>query len=391
MGARGAIARSYERSRFAPLRVAVVGAGPAGAIAACELARAGAEVVLYERSAWPRRKACGDGLTPTSVALLEDLGIPIPGRRPLQRTRVSGPRERAFTAPWPRAMPDGTTCPRVDFDATLVRAAIAGGATFEDRTDVLACADARLRIRRLPRGSETRRTFDVVVLAEGGVGKLAASCGLPPHDLRLVAYRGYVATQTDLEAAYQIHYAREFVPGYAWIFPVDRRLANVGAVLVERGDVRARLNAWLARSAIARVELGNGAHLEDGRGGIVPIGRGRRVASRVFAVGDAAGVADPLSAEGVSQAMETGRMVARALEHSRGDTARAGIAYERDLRTFDINNREALRMRALFGILADPFVEIAWRRPRFARHVIASGYFRKHDAAWIARTLAALR
>ncbi len=351
--------------------------------------------MLFERSAWPRVKACGDGLTPTSVATLRDLGFAqdaaFGSAVPLPQTRIGGPRETSFVAPWPPNVPDGTTMRRIDFDAMLVRGAIAAGATFEERTDVVACDEARVRYRRLPGAALQARTFDAVVLAEGGTGRLAATCGLPPHDRTLVAYRGYVATPDDLEPSYQVHYARACVPGYAWIFPIESRVANVGAVLVERGDVRARLRDWLARSAIVRAHLGRDPVLEGGRGGIIAIGRARRYAHRVFAVGDTAGVADPLSAEGVSQAMATGRLVARALRDGRGDIDHAGKVYEATLRAFDINNREALRMRRLFGSLADPFVSLAVRRPRFAAHVVASGYFLKRDAAWFAQTLGALR
>jgi hypothetical protein len=85
-------------------------------------------------------------------------------------------------------------------------------------------------------------------------------------------------------------------------------------------------------------------------------------------------------------------LLARALRASGGDAARAGTAYERDVRAFDANNREALRMRGLFRYLAGPMTSLAARRPRLARHVIASGYFPKRDARWFLQTFtAALR
>ncbi|GAC1395961.1 MAG: NAD(P)/FAD-dependent oxidoreductase [Vulcanimicrobiaceae bacterium] len=370
------------------MRVAVIGAGPAGAVAARELARGGAHVVLYERSAWPRTKACGDGLTPASVATLRELGIALPPTLELTHTRI-GTARGSFVAPWPAGVPGGTAMPRRDFDATLVRAALDAGIVFEPRSDVVACADARVRVRRAG-GSVAARSFDAVVLAEGGTGALAASCGLPPYRLRLVAYRGYARARHAMAPEYGVHYARGLAPGYAWIFPIASDLANVGAVLVDRGNVRARLRDWLERSAIARDAFGSGASLEDGRGGIIPIGRARRYAHRVFAVGDAAGVADPLSAEGVSQAMATGRLVARAIVESRGDVARAGARYEGDVAVFDCNNRQALRMRTLFAFFAEPMIAIAARRPRFAQHVVASGYFQKADAAWFFATIGAL-
>jgi len=371
-------------------RVAVVGAGPAGAVAAYLLARRGAQVALFEKSPWPRPKACGDGLTPSSVALLAEIGITLPSRARFGATYVTGPTGAAFRAPWPSDTGDGTTCERADFDATLVAAAIAAGARFFDRTEVTSCASGELTLRGAD-GSSRSETFDAIALGEGGTGGLAAGAGLPPFAYRLGAYRGYVETPADLPDEYQVHYARPFLPGYAWVFPVAKRRANVGAVLAARGDVRALLRDWIASSAEARDALGPHARLTGGRGGVIAIGRARRYIDRVFAIGDAAGIADPLSAEGVSQAMRSAVMFANALGTSRGAVTRAGATYERDVRAFDANNREALRMRALFGLLAGPMTALAAKRPRLARHVIATGYFPKRDARWFVQTFAALR
>jgi flavin-dependent dehydrogenase len=372
------------------LRVAVVGAGPAGAVAAYALARRGANVSLFERATWPRPKACGDGLTPQSVALLDELGIALPSRARFAATYVTGPTGAAFRAPWPAHAVDGTTCERIDFDATLVAAAVAAGVRFYDRTHVTACAMGTLSIRGADARTRTE-VFDAVALAEGATGALGTRAGLPPFRSRLGAYRGYVDVAHDLPPEYQVHYAAPFLPGYAWVFPVEPRRANVGAVLASRGDVRARLANWLAVDPHARRALGERPALQDGRGGVIVIGRARRYVDRTFAIGDAAGIADPLSAEGVSQAMRSAVLFADALHHSGGDVARAGATYERAVTTFDANNREALRMRAFFARFAGPMTALAAKRPRLARHVIAAGYFPKRDARWFFQTFAALR
>jgi flavin-dependent dehydrogenase len=372
------------------VKVAVIGAGPAGAVAAFALARAGAEVALFEKSAWPREKACGDGLTPASVALLGELGIALPARARFATTYVTGPTGAGFRAAWPPGVPDGTTFRRAEFDATLVAAAVAAGARFEERCEVTSCDAAAVTVRSAT-GACAAESFDAVALAEGGTGSLAARVGLPPFRFRLGAYRGYVDVSADLPDEYQVHYAGAFVPGYAWVFPVAPRRANVGAVLASRGDVRALVRDWIATSDEARRALGPRARLEGGRGGIIPIGRARRYANRVFAIGDAAGIADPLSAEGVSQAMRSAATFARVLRENGANVRGAGAAYEREMLAFDANNREASRMRSLFARFAGPMTTLAARRPRLARHVIAAGYFPKRDARWFFETFAALR
>ena len=364
-----------------------MGAGPGGSTAALLLARAGAAVVLYERDVWPREKACGDGLTPSSVMELRRLGVAPSVGPALRGTFVSAPNEGVFRATWPAGLPDGTTMRRAAFDAALVEAAISAGVHFEPRIEVKACLGGAVVLRDAAASPER---FDAVVLAEGATGGLATACGFGRHGLRLAAFRGYAPSPGELADDYQVHYARALVPGYAWIFPVAPHYANVGAVLATRGDVRAQLNAWLAASPFARRWLGENVALERARGGVIPIGRERRYVDRVFAVGDAAGVADPLSAEGVSQAMGSAVLAAEALLACGGDVRRAGAAYERNIRRYDANNREAMRMRWLFARLADPLVALARRQPALARHVVATGYFPKSDAAWFFGSLRAL-
>jgi len=368
--------------------ITIVGAGPSGAAAALALARAGVDVVVYERERWPRVKVCGDGLTPASVAELAALGLGRPTGPRLTGTLVSGPAERAFIAGWPAAFPDGTTEPRVRSDARLVAAAVAAGARFEPGVAVRAVASGELELEAGGRRSTVPRTA-TVILADGATGGLARALGFPEHRRRFAAYRGYALLRAPLGPEYQVHYAHEFLPGYAWLFPSETGRANVGAVLGGRGDVRAALQAWFGRSAIARAALGSNARLEDGRGGVIPVGRAVRSRGSVHLLGDAAGVADPLSAEGVSQAMATGRLFATAWLAADGEPVRTAATYAASLAAFDANNREALRMRRLFGALADPLVALAARRPQLAEHVVATGYFAKTDAAWFWGTFAA--
>ncbi len=98
----------------------------------------------------------------------------------------------------------------------------------------------------------------------------------------------------------------------------------------------------------------------------------------MFAVGDAAGVADPFSAEGIYQAMASGRAVAEALvAHGPGEAA--DRAYRQSLRRFDRNAAEARRLRLGFGFVIDAMVERAMRRPALAHHLSANGFFMKES------------
>jgi flavin-dependent dehydrogenase len=128
------------------------------------------------------------------------------------------------------------------------------------------------------------------------------------------------------------------------------------------------------------------APLEDVHGGVIPSGRDRRYADRALLIGDAAGVADPLSAEGVSQAIATGLAAAGALlEHA--DVDAAGAAYERALAPFDRNELEARKMMRWMRVAGGPICRLAALRPPVADALIATGYFLKPDGSWFYRSM----
>jgi geranylgeranyl reductase family protein len=370
------------------MRVLVVGAGPSGAAAAITLARGGASVRLVERSAWPREKTCGDGLSPDSVRIAADLGVDLGDRLPLAAGTMSAPCRVAITSGWPAATPWGAIVERSDFDDRLVRAAIAAGATFEPRTTVrdLAPGDRGVTVAaRAAGGGDVHEAFDAVLLGEGATGGLGAAVGLGRHASRLVAIRGYVRSGRDLDPAFGLHFDPAVVPGYAWIFPVDLRFANVGILVDEpysrAHDLRAVLDMWLRTSPFARAAFGPWPVVERLSGGVIPTGRRRRTAGAVFALGDAAGVADPFSAEGIAQAMSTGRAAAQALLAAGGEIGRAARRYRRSLGPFDANARASRRMRLVFPYVVDPLTKRGAIRPKLAYHLSSEGFFRKQSVA----------
>src|SRR3954452_14852949 len=120
--------------------VIVVGAGPAGTSAAYHLAHAGVDVLLLERSAFPRDKICGDGLTPRAVKQLIAMGVDLdaPGWARNKGLRIVGAGHR-LELPWPELTsypPYGLVRTRMDFDEILARHAQKAGARLVERTAV---------------------------------------------------------------------------------------------------------------------------------------------------------------------------------------------------------------------------------------------------------------
>ena len=226
--------------------------------------------------------------------------------------------------------------------------------------------------------------YDAIVLAEGATGPLAQRAGFGRHHTRLVALRGYAGSIRPLDPVFGLYFERGLSPGYGWIFPLEERRANVGVLLDEGavrrrgGDLRGVLREWLSASPSARRALGDAPELSAVSGGVIPTGRSRRVAGNVFLAGDSAGVADPFSAEGISQALGTGRAVALALLRH-GPGARAARDYAAALRPFDRNAREARRFRLGFSYVMDPLVRRALHKPALAHHLSANGMFMKES------------
>ncbi len=380
----------------AAMEILVIGAGPAGAVATCDLAAAGARVDLVERSSWPRAKTCGDGISPEGVRIARDLGIALDDRMQLPTGVMSTPAHRWFRGGWKAETPWGAIVERRDFDDRLVQRAVANGATFRPSTTVSALANdtAGASATLTENGRTERKHYDAIVLGEGATGKLGTAIGLGAFGTRLVAIRGYVRATRDLDPDFALHFDRALLPGYAWIFPLEKRLANVGILVDDRfsrrnRDLRSVLATWLAESPFAREALGPEPVVERTSGGIVPTGRMRRAVGAIFAAGDAAGVADPFSAEGIAPAMDSARSLAAALVAHGGDLRRARGDYAARVDVWNANARAAYRMRMVFGSVVEPIAARASVRPALAQLMSSEGFFRKSSVIGFCAAIAA--
>jgi geranylgeranyl reductase family protein len=308
--------------------VLVVGAGPAGSIAAIVLARGGARVALVDKAAFPRDKACGDLVGPRGVQLLRDLALEVPDTTRVSDMLVVGPTGNRVRLPAPpgRTYPGhGIVVQRSVFDATLQHAAIAAGAEFfEGRAGEPLDGDGRLDGFSL--SSSTSVRADVIIGADGATSRVAEVAGLvdPSRVLWAFAVRTYL--DEPVEAPHIMLWTPTSgagFPGYGWVFPAGTGRANVGlgvGVLADRtaGRRAARdLDAFLVHAARVGV-IGEsssersrvrplGAWLKMGLVGTTP------ASDRVFLLGDAAGLVNPLQGEGIAQAMDSGRAAAEAI------------------------------------------------------------------------------
>ena len=285
----------------------VVGAGPAGSSTAIHLARAGAQVLVADKASFPRDKPCGGGLTGRALKRIPVDPSPVVERdvdRFELRLRYGSSFARDHDQPLIRMTQ------RRRLDAFLLEHAAEAGAVVRDRSrvEIHAVADTGITAQV---GGETVRA-DVLVGADGTNGVVARSAGLGEDIVRGVALEGNVPLEAlggDLERTAVIELA--VLPGgYGWVFPKgDHANLGVGGWGSEGPRLREHLGR-LAREHGLAVDS-----LTDVRGHRLPMRRlGTAAASgRVLLVGDAAGLVDPLSGDGMYEAFVSARLAADAV------------------------------------------------------------------------------
>ena len=304
--------------------VLIVGAGPAGATAAIACAERGLDVVLAERSAFPRPKVCGCCLNARSLSVLARVGV-LPSLEaasgtPLQRLAVHAGGRRAAIA-----LPRGLAVSRDRLDFELATAAATRGASFHDRCRVRSLAPhengEHWRAELDDRGRHKRLTTSVVLVAEGLAGRLLEGTALGGVRTRRDAKIG-VGTWVEVEN----HHA---APGV--ITMASGAGGYIGAVVLEDGrlDVAAAIDPDASREAggpgplIASLLRRNGVDLGFDPAARVWRGTPRLTRQRlrladggVFVLGDAAGYVEPFTGEGMAWAMSAGLAVAPLAEQA---------------------------------------------------------------------------
>jgi geranylgeranyl reductase family protein len=328
--------------------VIVVGAGPAGATTAFYLAQSGLDVLLLEKSRFPREKVCGDGLTPRAVKTLVSMGISVTEQDGWVRNkglRVIGAGKR-LELPWPElaSYPGyGLVRTRHDLDETLARRAQKAGARLHEGVTVTA----PVRSERTGRitgvvaktaddGEDRTYRARVVVAADGNSSRLSLAMGLRKRDDRPlgVAVRTYYRTHRHdddyLESWLDLWDGDRLLPGYGWIFGMGDGTSNVGLGLLNTSaafghtDYHALLRKWL-KGMPAEWGFTEENRTQPIRGAALPMGFNRtpHYHQGLLLAGDAGGMVNPFNGEGIAYAMESAEILARTIVQALARSRRA--------------------------------------------------------------------
>jgi geranylgeranyl reductase family protein len=318
--------------------VAVVGAGPAGSAAARAAAEAGARVVLLEKAALPRYKTCGGGLIGLSRAELPE-GFALPVRQSIDAITFTQQGRRMRTKR-DRGGELLALVNRAEFDHALAKAAVEAGAALREGAAVLSVAEPDApAIADAPADASgtgpvllaladgSRVAARAVVGADGSASRVARHVGVTFRQVDL-GLEAEIPVPPDVAAQWAGRVLIDWGPvrgSYGWVFPKGDTL-TVGVIAARGGGeaTRGYYREFVQRLGLAEYPAAtDSGHLTRCREAGSPLSRGR-----VLVAGDAAGLLEPWTREGISFALRSGRMAGEAAARiaAAGDDAAAAAA-----------------------------------------------------------------
>ncbi|MDC0882227.1 geranylgeranyl reductase family protein [Candidatus Marinimicrobia bacterium] len=309
----------------------IVGAGPAGSSAAIYCNKLGLNTLLLDKSIFPRDKICGDALSGKSVKILEELDLlqdldKLDGAI-VNRIIFGNPNHSECELHLNKSLnkkhiSHGFVIPRKIFDNYLFKKAsdvsnVVSGFNVED---LIYNKSQVVGVKGKSINGEQKKYFGNIVLgADGPYSIVSRKSGLYNSDMNYTAVglRCYYENIEDLTDQIELHYVNETIPGYFWIFPAGNKKANIGVGLLKSRAKKKKYNLQqimkqVINSKNFKHRFINSNALEKPKGWNLPFGNTKRGnhGNGFLLLGDAAGLVDPFTGEGIGNAMESGKIAA---------------------------------------------------------------------------------
>ena len=351
--------------------VLILGAGPAGATCALRLRDSGLKVLLLDKAIFPRDKICGDAVGGRSMKVLagicpelaEDIRA-LPEKSDSRRTRMDFGLARSFEISW---VLEAYCCRRVDFDNALLEGVKKYAPETTIREGFLVNSLEKVEAAYVVGNKASGRYFKtrMLVACDGTQSFVAKTLNgskirLKDHAAAVRTYfsgvKGMVADRTE------IFMLPQFAPGYLWVFPITDKISNVGfgmlsdSISRKKVNLKAQLQAFIQASPELRERFADSEQLGKLEGFGLALGshRPRMSGDHFLLAGDAASLVDPLSGDGISNAVVSGRVAAETVvaAFAQQDFSAAFLKrYEKEL--FRIIGAEMRRNTLIMRILTN--------------------------------------
>ncbi|MEM7551580.1 MAG: geranylgeranyl reductase family protein [Bacteroidota bacterium] len=333
--------------------VLIVGGGPAGSTLAHHLASANIRTIVVDAAEFPRDKICGDGVSPVALRELHRIGVTqtdtFEKANAIDKVGLFLEDDHAnIQLEKPEDLPfHARIIPRIELDYMIYKAARKAGAIFHEKCRV---TDYKMSSNRVvttyKKGKDTRHiTSKLIVGADGSrslVGRRLRGC-MPDPEYQLLGLRAYYENIRGPKDRVDVYFSKENFPGIFWLFPKGETGANVGMAMIyktcpeQASEVRQRFAAHVASNPVLQERLGNGKAIEKIQGWPITFYDARNpvTTDRLMLVGEAAGLINPLSGDGIQYAVLSARWAAENIiaAAKQGDFSAAALyGYEEKLK-----------------------------------------------------------
>lgn len=333
-------------NQSSPPPILIAGAGPAGISASLILSQEKIPHVIVDKAVFPRDKICGDALSGKVTEALNKINRSIHEKMSLAGP-FTGSYGVSFFAPNGRRLdipfslqPDrlkhapGYLSKRLDFDHFLFKELNPGYAEIRQNTEVVSAkpVEGGVRVTMKTGGRETQKTFSLVIAAEGdrSVIRRDLTDYKKEKEHYCAGIRGYFSgvKNTHEQHFIELHFIKESLPGYLWIFPMKNGICNVGigmlssVVSSRKANLKEMLSEILKNHPTLKERFKEAKQEDEYKGWGLPLGSKKYPLSgdHFLLTGDAASLIDPFTGEGIGNAMLSGilagRTAARAFSKS---------------------------------------------------------------------------